>query len=90
MERRIYATLKVYWPAIEAIITSPQLSINEYIRNFVKQGLDEKTVIDVIVGDFQRIKVYAEREYKIPQYIPEGVNAAFDKMVEFGYTSQLI
>ena len=90
MERRIYAALKVYWPAIEAIITSPQLSINEYIHNSVKQGLDEKTVIDVIVGDFQRIEVYAERGYQIPQYIPEEVNAAFDKMVELGYTSQLI
>lgn len=42
MERRIYAALKVYWPEINAIITSPQLTINEYINNSIKQGLDEK------------------------------------------------
>lgn len=90
MERRIFAALKVYWPDIDAIITSPQLTINEYITNSVKQGLDEKTVIDVIVGDFQRIDVYAKRGYQIPQYIPGEVNEAFKVMVELGYTSQLI
>lgn len=90
MERRIFAALKVYWPEIDAVITSPQLTINEYINNSVKQGLDEKTVIDVIVGDFQRIEIYAERGYQIPQYIPKEVNDAFKVMVQLGYTSQLI
>ncbi|MCG4609375.1 YdcF family protein [Anaeromassilibacillus senegalensis] len=90
MERRIYAALKVYWPDIDAIITSPQLSIEEYIKNSVQQGLDEKTVIDVIVGDFQRIDVYAKRGYQIPQIIPDAVNDAFKVMVGLGYTSQLI
>lgn len=90
MERRIYAALKVYWPEIDAIITSPQLTISEYISNSVKQGLDEKTVIDVIVGDFQRIDVYAQRGYQIPQHIPEEVNSAFNAMVNLGYTSQLV
>lgn len=89
MERRIYAALKVYWPDIHAIITSPQLTINEYIANSVKQGLDEKTVIEVIVGDFQRMEVYAQKGYQIPQYIPEEVMEAFKAMVELGYTGQL-
>lgn len=90
MERRIFAALKVYWPEIDAVITSPQLTIEEYINNSVKQGLDEKTVIDVIVGDFQRIDVYAKRGYQIPQYVPNEVNDAFKAMVQLGYTSQLI
>lgn len=90
MERRIYAALKVYWPDVDAIITSPQLSIEQYIRNSVQQGLDEKTVIDVIVGDFQRIDVYAKKGYQIRQVIPNEVNDAFKIMVGLGYTSQLI
>lgn len=90
MERRIYAALKVYWPEVDAIITSPQLSISEYIANSVKQGLDEKTVIDVIVGDFQRIDVYARKGYQIAQEIPDGVNEAFNVMVKLGYTSELV
>lgn len=90
MERRLYAALKVYWKELDACITSPQLSINEYINNSVKQGLDEKTIIDVIVGDFQRIEVYAERGYQIPQAIPDDVRKAFNALVNLGYSSELV
>lgn len=90
MERRIFAALKIYWPEVDALITSPQLTIHEYIKNSVAQGLDEKTVIDVIVGDFQRIDVYAKRGYQIPQFVPNNVYAAYNKLVEMGYTSQLV
>lgn len=90
MERRIFAALKVYWPSVDAVITSPKLTIEEYIMNSINQGLDEKTIVDVIVGDFQRIDVYAKKGYQIPQYIPYEVNCAFKTMVKLGYTSQLI
>ena len=90
MERRIYAAMKVYWPDMKMIITSPQLTLEEYLINSTKQGLTEKKVIDVIVGDFQRIEVYAKKGYQIPQEIPEDVMAAFDVMVEHGYTSELV
>ena len=90
MERRIFAALKVYWPEVETIITSPVLTIQEYIDNSVKQGLNEKKVIDVIIGDFQRIDVYAQKGYQIPQFVPQNVYDAYDKMIEFGYTSELI
>lgn len=90
MERRIFAAWKVYWPEVELVITSPQLSIREYLDASVKQGLSEKKVIDVIVGDFQRIDVYARRGYQIPQEIPEMVMKAFSEMVQSGYTSELV
>lgn len=90
MERRIYAAWKVYWPEMDFIITSPQQSIEEYLEASVKQGLTEEKVIDVLVGDFQRIDVYAKKGYQIPQEIPEAVKEAFREMVSFGYTSELI
>lgn len=90
MERRIYAALKVYWPELDAIITSPQTTIDEYLRNSAALGMDEKTAIEVIVGDFQRIEVYAKKGYQIPQYIPDEVNKAFRVLVEAGYTGQLV
>ena len=55
MERRVYAAMKVYWPEAELIITSPQLDLDEYVARSVAQGLSEQAVIDVIVGDFQRM-----------------------------------
>ncbi len=90
MERRIYAALKIYWPNIEAIVTSPQTGIEEYIACAKQQGLNEKTAVEVIVGDFQRIEIYAKKGYQIPQHIPKDVNDAFKKMVDFGYVGQLI
>lgn len=90
MERRIYAALKVYWPQVDAIVTSPQLTIEEHVRSARAQGLDEKTILDVIVGDFQRIGVYAEKGYQIPQEIPDEVREAFEAMVRLGYTGQLV
>ena len=90
MERRLYAAMQVYWPEARAVYTSPQLTLEEYIRNSVAQGLSEKTVIDVMVGDFQRMDVYAKKGYQIPQDIPEEVRSAFRKLVELGYTSELV
>lgn len=90
MERRIYAALKVYWPEADAVITSPKTSIQEYILNSAGQGLDEKTAVEVIVGDFQRIEVYAQKGYQIPQFVPDEVKEAFDVMVRLGYTGQLV
>ncbi len=90
MERRIYAALQVYWPEIKAMITSPQLTVEEYIHTSMKQGLSEHRVIEVMVGDYQRIDVYARKGYQIPQVIPEEVEKAFEHMVTLGYIGQLI
>lgn len=90
MERRLYAAMKVYWPELDPVITSPQLTWEEYLHNSVAQGLEEKTVIDVMVGDFQRMDVYAKKGYQIPQDIPEEAWRAFDALVAAGYTSELV
>lgn len=90
MERRLYAAMQVYWPEARAVYTSPQLTLEEYIRNSVAQELSEKTVIDVMVGDFQRMDIYAQKGYQIPQNIPEEARSAFRKLVELGHTSKLV
>ena len=90
MERRLYAAWQVYWPEMDILITSPQLTLEEYIRNSMAQGLSEKTVIDVIVGDFQRMDVYAKRGYQIPQEIPASAWDAFHALVAMGHTSELV
>ena len=90
MERRLYAARQVYWPDVEAVLTSPQLDLDEYVARSVAQGLSEQTVIDVIVGDFQRMEVYAQRGYQIPQFIPPQVRRCFDALVAAGCTSELV
>lgn len=89
MERRIYAAMKVYWPEAELVVTSPQVDIRQYLRDAVAQGLEEKAAIDVIVGDFQRMELYAQKGWQIPQEIPETAWTAFRELVALGYDGQL-
>lgn len=90
MERRVWAAMKAYWPEADFTMTSPALGMEEYIERTMAQGMTEKAVIDVIVGDVQRMEIYAEKGFQIPQPLPDEVRAAFDSMVALGYTGELI
>lgn len=86
MERRTYATFRKQWPEAAAVVTSPQVSYEEYA-----QDSDYKDRwIDVMVGDLQRIKEYPAKGFQIPQEIPADVWDAYEKLVELGYTKYLI
>lgn len=89
MERRIWAAMRVYWPEAEFTVTSPQVDIRQYLRDAVAQGLEEKAAVDVIVGDFQRMELYAKKGWQVPQDIPETAWAAFRELVALGYDGQL-
>ena len=90
MERRISAAFGVYWPETELIVTSPQVTIEEYLRDAEKQGITHNAAISVIVGDFQRMDLYAKLGYQIPQEIPEEAWKAFHALVVQGYDKQLV
>ena len=89
MERRIWAAMKVYWPELNFSVTSPQVTIPEYLVRAREQGISENASISVIVGDFQRMDLYAKKGYQIPQEIPEQAWEAFRKLVAMGYDKQL-
>ena len=89
MERRIFAAMGVYWPELRFTVTSPQVTIPEYLADAKKQGITENAAVSVIVGDFQRMDLYAKKGYQLPQEIPEEAWAAFRQLVALGYDKQL-
>lgn len=89
MERRITAAMGVYWPEQAFRVTSPQVSISDYLADAKKQGVTENAAVSVIVGDFQRMDLYAKKGYQIPQYIPPEAWEAFHKLVAMGFDKQL-
>lgn len=89
MERRIVAALGVYWPELKFTVTSPQVTIPEYLVSAKEQGMTENAAISVIVGDFQRMDLYARLGYQLPQEIPEDAWEAFHKLVAMGFDKQL-
>ena len=89
MERRITAAMGVYWPEQAFRVTSPQVSISDYLEDAKKQGVTENTAVSVIVGDFQRMDLYAKKGYQTPQYIPPEAWEAFHALVAMGFDKQL-
>ena len=89
MERRITAAMGVYWPELQFCVTSPQVTIPEYLKDAKDQGVTEEAAICVIVGDFQRMDLYAKLGYQLPQHIPEEAWEAFRQLVALGYDKQL-
>ncbi len=90
MERRAYATFRKVWPEAEVMVTSPRLSLDEYLGRYSHERLDADDVISIMVGDLQRIRLYAARGFQIPQEIPDDVWQAYTTLVEAGYDRHLI
>lgn len=90
MERRAFATFKKLWPGKELIVTSPRVSFGEYLTGYSNQALTADDVISIMVGDLQRIRVYADRGFQIPQAIPNDVWAAYEELVAAGYDAHLL
>ena len=89
MERRIVAAMGVYWPEQSFSVTSPQVTIPEYLERAKQQGMTENASVSVIVGDFQRIDLYADLGYQLPQYIPPEAWMAYHTLVSMGFDTQL-
>ena len=86
MERRSYATFKKHWPGKNVVITSPQISFDDYPN----ENIPADRVIEIMVGDLQRIKEYPAKGFQIYQEIPANVWNAFERLIELGFDGHLI
>jgi uncharacterized SAM-binding protein YcdF (DUF218 family) len=90
MERRSYATFRKVWPEKDVIVTSPQMSMDDYLRRYSHTALSPDEVIGIMVGDLQRIRLYAERGFQIEQEIPDEVWQAYEELVKAGYDKHCV
>jgi len=86
LERRAYATFKKVWSEKEVIVISPQISFDKYPN----EEISKDDVINLMVGDLQRIKIYPQKGFQIFQEIPDKVWNAYKQLVKLGYTRHLI
>lgn len=85
-QRRAYATAKKLWPEVDFLCSAIQQPLTDYVESIG----DHKRVIDMLVGDTQRLTVYADAGYAIPQHIPADVSDAYNRLITAGYNSRLI
>ena len=84
-QRRAYTTAKKLWPDVEFRCSAVQQSLDDYVTSIA----DPKRVIDMLVGDTQRLTLYAQAGYAIPVDIPSSVDTAYRRLIDAGYTSRL-
>ena len=81
MERRSYATAARQWPDVTWRVASPDVSFGEYPT----PDVPERTMIELMVGDLQRIAAYPRLGFQIPQDIPDDVWRACTALVQKGF-----
>lgn len=86
MERRSYATFKIHWPDKKLMVTSPQISFEDYPN----EEIPLERVINIMVGDLQRIKEYPAKGFQVYQEIPADVWDAYLQLVDAGFDKHLI
>jgi uncharacterized SAM-binding protein YcdF (DUF218 family) len=85
-ERRTFATFKKLWPEKRVLVTSQRITFEEYPNDEIPL----EKVIDIMVGDLQRIKVYPAKGFQVYQRIPDKVWKAYEELVRLGFTRQLV
>ena len=86
MQRRAYATIRKAWPEAEPVCVSEDISFDEYLKSIG----DDKLVIDMLVGDLQRVITYPARGFAIAQDVPDDVTGAYRRLIAAGYDSRLM
>jgi uncharacterized SAM-binding protein YcdF (DUF218 family) len=86
MQRRAYATCRKVWPEVEVVCASEPLAYAHYVRSIA----DEKLVIDMLVGDLQRVIDYPRLGFAIDQDVPDTVRTAYDRLLAAGFDSRVM
>ena len=86
MERRALATFQKFWPGKQARVTSPPLMMEEYPND----GISMEEMINIMVGDFQRILIYPQKGFQTTQPVTEDSLMSFQSLVQFGFSKHLI
>jgi uncharacterized SAM-binding protein YcdF (DUF218 family) len=86
MERRSYATCRKLWPEVEVVCASEPLEFDDYIKSIG----DEKLVVDMLVGDLQRVIEYPKLGFAVEQEVPGDVHDAYERLLRSGFDSRLL
>lgn len=86
MARRAIATAEKQWPEPEWFVSAPVIAFEKYASDEAA----EQRMLNLMVGDLQRVKIYADLGFQTPQLIPDKVWSAYERLVELGYNTHVI
>lgn len=85
-QRRSWAICRKRWPGVDVLCSSAPLPLDDYIQTIG----DVDRVINMLVGDTQRLWVYPAKGWAAEVSVPLEVRQAYTRLVDAGYTSRLL
>lgn len=86
MAKRAWATGSKQWEDVRWHSRVPNISFYDY----PSEETPLNRMINLMVGDLQRLKVYAEKGFQVPVEIPNDIWAAYERLVSDGYDEFVI
>jgi hypothetical protein len=86
MQRRVWATMAVEWPEMPATVASPAMTLDEYFT----ADLTPERILNIMMGDLQRVWVYGRKGWSAPQPLPREVEDAYRELKARGFTRHLL
>lgn len=90
VEKRTWACYKKYMQEYKGYIASEKISCKDYMLNYAIPNVPKNAWINVLVGDIQRMKIYADRGLQISVEIPNNVWNAYEELIKRGYNRDLL
>lgn len=85
-QRRACATVRKVWSELEVTSSVRHQELADYTASID----DETRVLDMLVGDTQRLWVNADAGFAEPEEVDPVTLSAYDRLVDAGYTSRLV
>ncbi|MFT5122713.1 MAG: uncharacterized SAM-binding protein YcdF (DUF218 family) [Kiritimatiellia bacterium] len=83
--RRAWLTARKVWPELEIIMHHADLNLGQ--QPLPHHSMDE--LIHEMVGDLQRNLLYPEQGFQVADEMPDAVLAAYEALIEAGFTKHL-
>jgi uncharacterized SAM-binding protein YcdF (DUF218 family) len=87
MKRRALRTAQKVWPEVRWSVAGPPIPYTEYTH---VDDAPEERMINLMVGDTQRIWLFAASGFQAPDDVPEVVRQAYERLVAAGFTDYVL
>ena len=86
MAKRTWASGTKQWGEVRWFVSTPKLSFMEYPT----EETPLESTIQLMTGDLQRLRVYAEKGFQAPVEVPDEIWEVNERLIQDGYDTYII
>lgn len=86
MKRRALRTAQKVWPQVAWLVAGPSIPYAEY----TDADVPEDRMINLMVGDTQRVWLFAQKGFQVRDEVPTVVREAYKRLVAAGFTDYVL